>query len=371
MRALVTGGAGLIGSHLADLLIERGHEVRIIDNLDPLTHPNGRPPWVNPQAEFLLGDILRRSHEAVHGCDVVFHQAAFGGFAPGCSKATSVNALGTARLLDACRHAGVSRVVVASSQAVYGHGHYYCGGCDDAHYFGAGEREPERLEAGRWEPLCPFEDGAVDPALLRESDLTAPPSVYALSKLYTEQLALLWGAQQQVPVVALRYALTYGPRQSVSNPYTGIASMFATRLLAGQPPVVYEDGLQTRDFTYVGDVARANLLVAEEERAEGVYNVGTGVRTTVLDFAQTLRSALYSGSIDGLYTGPIEAGRLYRPADARHIAVDASRVRALGWEPEVDLHAGVGRYAEWFVESGGGPVVDAEPELRAAGVVRG
>lgn len=386
MRALVTGGAGLIGSHLVDLLLERGHEVAILDNLDPTTHPNGCPPWslaVLDHVPFFQRDVRDPDGVAAacEGADVVFHQAAFGGFSPDTSKVTDVNAVGTARVLDAARHAGVSKIVVASSQAVYGNGQYACadpqGACGwNTEDNGPAVRTLEQLEAGRWEVECPDCHGPTVPYLLDERDGVDLPSPYALSKFFAERLALTLGAQWGLPVVALRYALTYGPRQSVTNPYTGIASMFSTRLLNGQCPPIYEDGLQTRDFTYVGDVAAANLLVAEDDRANGqVFNVGTGERTTVLEFARSLRAAL-AATVPGTYSGPIEPCGRYRPADARHTAVDGTKLRALGWEPargpygENGTGYGVVRYLSWFCELGG-VVVDAEAELIAAGIVRG
>lgn len=387
MRALVTGGAGLIGSHLVDLLLEQGWEVRILDSLDPTTHPNGDvPEWslaVLDDVPFYQRDV-RDPDGVAAACedvDVVFHQAAFGGFSPFARQTADANAVGTATVMDAARHAGVSKVVVASSQAVYGNGQYVCnepqGACgwnteDD----GLALRPLAQLEAGRWEVECPVCHGPASPLLLCERHPVDLPSIYALSKFFTERAALLLGEQWGLPVVALRYALTYGPRQSVSNPYTGVASMFSTRMLAGQAPTIYEDGRQTRDFTYVADVAAANLLAATDARADGrALNVGTGERTTVLEFAGLLRDALYGqyGEVSRIktYTGPVEACGRYRPADARHTAVDGSHLRHLGWAPTVAVRRGASRYVEWFLASGGGAPVDADAELAAAGIVRG
>ena len=265
MRALVTGGAGLIGSHLVDLLLERGYAVRILDNLDPVTHPAGKPPWVPADAEFVEADVRDAGAlwRATVGCDVVFHQAAFGGFAPEPSKMLDVNATGTARVMEAARRCGVRKVVVASSQAVYGHGEAACPEC----WGGSARRSLEQLAEGRWEPLCPRCGNVATSLKLREASENRPPtpidvpSAYAVSKYAAERLALNLGDEWGLPVVALRYALTYGSRQSLSNPYTGICSIFATRLLNGLPPWIYEDGQQTRDFTYVSDVAAAEEAV--------------------------------------------------------------------------------------------------------------
>lgn len=355
-----------MGSWLSDALLARGDEVVILDNLDPVTHPNGKPSWVPAEAEFLPGDV-RIPHDvklAVSGCDVVFHQAAFGGFAPEPAKMTAVNALGTANVLAACRAAGVRKVVVASSQAVYGSGRFDCA----EGWTGPGTRTAEQLGRGDWDVRCPSGHVArVRGFGASEDDPVELPSAYALSKHYAERLALTLGAEWNMPVVALRYSLVFGPRQSVSNPYTGICSIFSTRLLNGLPPVIYEDGLQIRDFTYVADVAAANLLVADDARADGkVFNVGTGVGTSVLDFARMLAAAY------GVDVEPELSGE-YRPADARHLVTDASRLRALGWAPTVGVDEGVRRYAEWFVEQprGADRFEAARLEMRQAGIVRG
>lgn len=366
MKACVTGAAGLVGSHLADLLLEHGYEVRILDSLEPVTHPHGKPPWVPADAEFIRGAVQNRAtvEHALEGCELVFHQAAFGGFAPDvASKMTASNALGTVTVMEAARQAGVGKVVVASSQAVYGFGQGEC----ELHGRASLWRAPEALQDASWEALCPWRGCRVPlrPLRLTEDDeARAQVTPYALSKLYTEHMALMLGADWNLPVVALRYALTAGPRQSVSNPYTGICSIFATRLANGLPPVIFEDGLQTRDFTYVEDVAEANLLVAEDDRANGqVLNVGTGVGTTVMDFARMLQGVI--GGPDPVCSGE------FRPSDARHVVCDSTRLQALGWEPLVPVEVGVKHYAEWFLAEGRtGRVPDAVAELRGAGIVR-
>ncbi len=358
-----------MGSHLVDLLLERGWEVRILDNLEPVTHPAGKPPWVPAEAEFVQGWVQTpvTVERAVKGCDVVFHQAAYGGFAPdAASKMTAANALGTVAVMEAARQAGVRKVVVASSQAVYGYGigvPFPEGSMPTPPRFPFAPRDPDRLANADWSQRS-FRGRFLHPARLREDDPVDLPTPYALSKHYAEKAALMLGAEFGIPTVALRYSLAYGPRQSVSNPYTGICSIFATRLANGLPPVIYEDGQQTRDFTYVTDVAAANLLVAEDDRADGkVFNVGTGVGTTVMDFAKLLQGEL---------GGPApECSGDYRPGDARHVVCDASRLRGLGWEPQVTVAEGVARYAEWFLSEGApSNVPDVGNLLRDAGVVR-
>ena len=367
MKALVTGGAGLIGSHIVDLLLRRGHEVRILDNFEPATHLEGRPGWIPDDAEVVEGDMRSADDVAcaVAGVEAIFHQAAYGGFAPELTKMTDVNACGTARIFEAIRSQGldVAKVVTASSQAVYGEGRYEC----EQHGPCFPPRRPlEQLARAEWEVRCPTcgrpmagrpigEDG--------DLDLTG---VYALSKHFEERLTLSLGREWGIPTVALRYALTYGPRQSIFNPYTGICSIFSTRLLNGVPPVLYEDGHQTRDFTFVEDVAAANVLVMEREEANGeVFNVGTGVGTTVTQFACLLRDA-YGAEVDPELRGE------FRPLDCRHLTTDNRKLRALGWAPTVPVAEGVRRYADWIL-SMGRPAeyfTRAEETLRELRVVR-
>jgi dTDP-L-rhamnose 4-epimerase len=288
MKALVTGGAGLIGSHIVDLLIQKGHQVRILDNLAKPTHLKGKPDWVNPLAEFMVGDVRKRAHldRALEDIDWVFHQAADGGFTNAISHYFTNNALPTAMLYELIRDKHpVKKVVTASSQAVYGEGKYVC----EQH----GPQYPtprpiEQLQRRHWEQECPLCGAPMQGIPIDESHIN-PVLPYAMSKYMSEILALNLGKLYQIPSVALRYSLTYGPRQSIFNPYTGICSIFSTRILSGKPPLIYEDGQQTRDFIFVEDVARANLLVAQSEAADfQVYNVGTGLATKVVDFAALL-----------------------------------------------------------------------------------
>ncbi len=347
MKALVTGGAGLIGSHIVDLLLERGYDVRVFDNLEPATHLEGRPEWVPDDVEMVEGDL--RSYDdverALQGVDVVFHQAAYGGFAPELTKMTDVNACGTARIFEAIRtkDLDIAKVVTASSQAVYGEGQYRCARCGPCF---PGRRPLEQLARAEWEVPCPTCGHPMTGMPIGENGALDLTGVYAISKYYEERLTLSLGDEWGIPTVALRYALTYGPRQSIFNPYTGICSIFSTRLLNGLPPVLYEDGLQTRDFTFVRDVARANLLVMESDEANGqVFNVGTGVGTTVIDFACLLRDA-YGVAVDPELRGE------YRPLDVRHLTSDSANIRMLGWEPAVPVAEGVRRYAEWIMSKG-------------------
>jgi dTDP-L-rhamnose 4-epimerase len=342
LKALVTGGAGLIGSHIVDLLHKKGHKVRILDNLAKPTHLQGKPGWIPIEAEFIEGDVRNRAdlYQALEGIDWVFHQAADGGFTSAVSHYFTNNSLPTAILFELVRDKHpVKKVVVASSQAVLGEGRY---ACDEHGIYATRSRSNEQLAGRDWEHHCPI---CCEPMKGIPNDETQvdPFLPYAMSKYWNEMLALNLGKLYQIPTVALRYSLTYGPRQSLFNPYTGICSIFSTRILTGKPPVVYEDGLQTRDFMFVEDVAQANLLVAEKESANyQVFNVGTGVGTTVLDFIACL-AKVYGREVQPELRGD------FRPGDVRHLVTDASRLRRLGWLPKVILEEGLQRYAEWIL----------------------
>lgn len=315
--------------------------MRILDNLARPTHLHGRPDWIHPEAEFVLGDVRERDDldRSLEDVDWVFHQAADGGFTSAIGHYFTNNALPTATLYELVRDKhDVSKVVVASSQAVYGEGKYACpehGPCYPP------PRPVEQMQRGQWELCCPQCGRPMEGVPIDESHVS-PLLPYAMSKYWSEMMALNLGRLFGVPSVALRYSLTYGPRQSLFNPYTGVCSIFSTRILNDKPPVVYEDGRQTRDFVYVDDVARANLLVAEKDEANGqVYNVGTGVATTVAGFVDAL------AHVYGRQVQPELRGE-FRPGDFRHLATDAGRLRALGWEPQVSLEQGLGHYAAWI-----------------------
>jgi dTDP-L-rhamnose 4-epimerase len=365
-RALVTGGAGLIGSHLSDLLLNEGYKVRILDNLEPQTHRNGKPSWVPPGAEFVDADIRDRAATgaALEGVDVVFHQAAYGGYMPQMGKYVHVNSFGTAQMLEIIRDENlpVKKVVVASSQAVYREGAATC----EEHGLVFPEPRPvEQLASGDYAVHCPLCGAVTTPTSTPEEATIGGETVYAITKVDQERLVLIWGKQTGIPAVALRYSCTYGPRQSVFNPYTGVIAIFATRLLNGQPPVLYEDGEQTRDLCFVGDVARANLLAAETDILDGLpVNVGSGRATTIRKIAQMVSEAV------DVPIEPITRGE-FRPGEMRHLTSDISRAALAGYTPEVDLAEGIGRYIDWI--KGQQDVRDyfaeAEKVLRAKSIV--
>jgi dTDP-L-rhamnose 4-epimerase len=346
MKALVTGGAGLIGSHIADLLLEKGYEIKILDNLESAVHLGKKPDWISKDAEFIKGDVTNESDlkKAMQGVNIIFHQAAFGGFTPEIAKYLYVNAVGTALIMDLVisHKYPVEKVVIASSQAVYGEGKHQC---QEHGTIYPGSRPLEQLIKRDWEVHCPVCGRQLSPLATDENHVN-PMMPYAISKFTEEQIALTVGMTHNIPVAALRYSVTYGPRQSIYNPYTGVCSIFSTRILNDLPPIVYEDGNQTRDFVYVGDVARANLLVAENDKANfQVFNVGTGKATSVLDFVRLL------AEVYGKKCSP-EVGSKFRPGDTRYLFADNTKICRLGWKPTINLAEGLALYKQWIQTQG-------------------
>ena len=345
--ALVTGGAGLIGSHLSDLLVAEGWKVRILDNLEPQTHRAGKPRWLNPEAEFVLGDVCDSAAllPALDGVDTVFHLAAYGGYMPEIAKFVEVNSLGTARLLETIRDRSIPirKVVVASSQAVYVEGAVRC----PTHgLLNPPRRDEASMAAGRFVVPCPVCGGPAEPVATPESAPLGGETVYAVTKLDQERLVLNWSRQVGIPAVALRFACTYGPRQSVFNPYTGVIAIFCSRLVNGLAPILYEDGEQTRDLCYVGDVARACLLAAESDRLDGLaVNIGTGRPTSVRRLAEALSDLL------GVRTG-VEIPGAYRPGEMRALTPDIGLAAKAGFQPRVNLEEGLAIYADWLHDQG-------------------
>lgn len=365
-RALVTGGAGLIGSHVADLLVREGWKVRILDNIEPNTHRLGRPNWINPMAEFVQGDVRDRDTvtAALDKIDLVFHEAAYGGYMPEIAKYVHVNSFGTALLLEVIREQNfpVRKIVVASSQAVYSEG---AGECPNHQLVFPNVRPVEQLRRADWQVHCPLCDAVTKSVPTPEHAPVGGETVYGLTKVDQEKLVLLWGKQVGIPTVAMRYSCTYGPRQSIFNPYTGVIAIFCTRLLNNLPPVLYEDGEQTRDFSFVEDIARANLLAAESDLLDGLpVNVGSCRGVPIREVAEHISDAL------GIQIAP-EAKGEFRPGEMRHLTSDTALIRQAGYQPQVDLPEGIGRYLDWI--RGQADVRDyfseAEDILRAKGIV--
>jgi dTDP-L-rhamnose 4-epimerase len=357
-RVLVTGGAGFIGSHLVDLLVESGYETVVLDCLEEQVHGIGgkKGEFVNPSARLVVGDVRDRAllDEILPQVDAVVHLAAMVGVGQSMYQVhryVDSNTSGTATLLDAimARSDSVRKVVVASSMSVYGEGKYYCSTCASTMY--PSLRSSDRLKAGVWDHRCPRCGGSLTPRPTDEDTPPAPTSIYAMSKRHQEEMALLIGKTYNIPTVALRFFNVYGPRQALSNPYTGACAIFSSRILNGKPPYIFEDGGQMRDFIHVKDVARAILLALE--RATGEYmsiNIASGKPVSILELARILVQ-LYGASVEPYVSSE------YRKGDVRHCYADITRVReVLGFEAKIDLREGLADLAKWGKTRGWGTV---------------
>ena len=343
MRVLVTGGAGFIGSHVADQLLAEGHEVRILDNLHPAAHA-GPPEFLPPGAEWVEGDVRAAGDvdAALDGIDAVCHQAAMVGLGTDIGDIadyTSHNDLGTAvllRRLGARRFGG--RLVLASSMVVYGEGRYACA---DHGVVRPGPRRVSDLDAGAFEPPCPVCGLPLAPEAITEDAPVDPRNVYAATKLHQEHLAFAFSRETAIPVTALRYHNVYGPRMPRDTPYAGVASIFASALAGGRAPRVFEDGAQTRDFVHVRDVARVNVLaLTADEAVPGAFNVCSGEPRTVGEMAR----ALHASSPDGA-PAPVVTGE-YRLGDVRHVFASAERAReVLGFSAGEGFAEGMAEFA--------------------------
>ena len=367
-KVLITGGAGFIGSHLADELRAHGYRVRVLDLLDPQVHGEARrrPDYLAHEVELVVGDVNDRDKvaQALQGVDAVYHFAAAVGVGQSMYEVahyTRVNNLGTAVLLEALAKNPVERLVVASSMSLYGEGLYRgASGLPRT----VGERTLEQLKAGQWEFLG--EDGNVlQPLPTPETKQPALASVYALSKYDQERLCLMIGRAYNIPTVALRFFNAYGPRQALSNPYTGVLAIFAARLLNDNPPAIFEDGLQQRDFVSVYDLARACRLALERPEAAGeVFNVGSGQPHTVRDIAAKLAKVVGKEQVLPEILGK------YRVGDIRHCYADISKARrVLGFTPQVRLEDGLVELSSWLASQAAvDRVAQASAELSARGL---
>jgi dTDP-L-rhamnose 4-epimerase len=346
-KILITGGAGFIGSHLADELLSRGYTVRALDNLSPQVHGAGasRPEYLDEEVELVRGDV--RDPDAVRsalaGVDAVFHLAAAVGVGQSMyeiANYTSVNNLGTAVLLEALIERPVDRLIVASSMSLYGEGLYQD---PDGHISSGLERHVEQLHNHEWE-VRNNRHQALAPLPTPESKQPALASVYALSKFDQERLCLMTGRAYAIPTVALRFFNVYGPRQALSNPYTGVLAIFASRLMNDRPPIVFEDGRQRRDFVSVHDVAQACRLALEVPDAAGrALNVGSGNSYTILEIAHRMAAVMGKQHIEP------EVSSKYRVGDIRHCFADIRLARRLlGYEPKVELEEGLVELAAWL-----------------------
>ena len=345
-RILVTGGAGFIGSFLVDRLILDGHEVTILDSLVPQVHHGKKPEYLNPQAQFIHGDVCDKEavEHALKNVSVIYHLASRVGVAQSnyeIEEYVSGNVTGMATILDVVvkKKLPIEKILMTASMTSYGEGDYECSTC--------GKVKPQlRVSApsvsGSFEPNCPICGGVLRAIATNESSLLTNNSVYSLTKYMQEQILFHIGEMYKIPVVSLRCFNVYGPRQSLSNPYTGVAAIFISRLKNGSRPVVYEDGRQTRDFISVHDVVDVLLLALENEKVNfQKMNIGSGKAIAIADVARKI-ATLLSVSIEP------EITMKYRANDIRHCFADTTLVRQLlGWTPKISFETGMKELIEW------------------------
>jgi len=368
MKILITGGAGFIGSHIVDAVAEK-HEVVVLDNLEPQVHTRGRPDYLNENATYLFGDVrdnavLRR---ALEGAEVVFHEAAAVGVGQSMyqvERYVEVNTMGTAKLLDILvnEEHEVKKLIVASSMSIYGEGAYDCRDCGMVY---PKLRAEKQLKGGEWEMRCPNCNKIVKPIPTSEIKPLHPTSIYASTKRDQEEMCLSIGRTYGIPTVALRYFNVYGPRQSLNNPYTGVCAIFSARIKNNNPPMIFEDGLQSRDFISVRDIVEANFLAMERTSADyEVFNVGTGKAVSILEVAKALMR-LYNKEIEPEITNN------YRAGDIRHCFADISMIKnKLGFEPKVTFEEGIKELVAWGEQEEAIDKFDmAHEELKEKGLV--
>ena len=346
MKTLVTGGAGFIGTHLVRALLDRGDQVVVLDSLESQVHGDVTPE-APPGVDFLVGNVgdQQLAARALEGVDRVVHLAAAVGVGQSMyeiARYTELNTMATARFLEALVATCPlpTRLVVASSMSIYGEGEYLC---PEHGRMAPGPRPEEQLIARSWDMYCSACGVEMQPVGTRESKPLIPTSIYAINKRDHEEMCLVTGAAYGIPAVALRFFNIYGPGQALSNPYTGVAAIFASRLLNGRPPMIFEDGNQSRDFTHVSDVVQGILLALESEAAVGQsVNLGTGRSTTVAEVARVIAEGL------GLEIEP-EHNLRYRAGDIRHCYADPTRARELlGFEAETTFEQGMGQLVKWL-----------------------
>lgn len=365
-KVLVTGGAGFIGSHTVDLLLEKGYEVCILDSLQPRVHPRGKPQYLQKEAEFIQGDVANPNDldKALKGVEKVIHLAAYQDYMPDFSTFIHTNTESTALLFELIlkNNYPVNKIVFASSQSVAGEGRYNCGQHGIKIPKG---RSLEQLKEGDWEIKCPLCNTYMK-SLLIDEETISPHTTYAISKYAIELLAESLGHRYNIPTACMRYTYVQGTRNSFYNAYSGIARRFALRLLHNLPPVCYEDGKQLRDYINVKDIARANVLVMEDERANyQVFNVGGERAITVLEFANIMIKE-FNSSLEPLIPGE------YRLGDTRHTISDNKKLNALGWKPTIPVEQNVKEYVEWISTQQGTKeyLEEAENIMRQQGVIQ-
>ncbi|AXC14614.1 UDP-glucose 4-epimerase [Acidisarcina polymorpha] len=349
-QVLITGGAGFVGSHLADGLLRSGHRVRVLDDITPQVHGDHPPSYLSKEVELIVGDIRDPNllRTALKGVDVIFHFAATVGVGQSMyeiSRYMSINTQGTAELLQAILDARLApdKLVVASSMSIYGEGRYQCSQC--GHNANPQVRPLAQLKAAHWDLQCALCNGILRPLPTAETKPSEINSIYALSKRDQEELCLIYGRTYGLPVTALRFFNIYGTRQALSNPYTGVAAIFSSRLINNQAPLVFEDGEQMRDFVSVHDIVQANMLAMDSPQSNGeVINIGSGHPITIRRIAEILSAAL------GKTMEPVITHK-YRAGDIRHCYADISKARSLlSYEPRISHQEGFVELATWLAE---------------------
>ena len=372
---LITGGAGFIGSNLTINLVKKGYNVTILDNLSQQIHGKNQdsPLYksIKDISNFILGDVCNKSdwEKALKGQDAVIHLAAETGTGQSMyaiSRYNEINIIGTSYLLDilANQDHSVKKMIIASSRSIYGEGKYYC---ENDGFVYPYDREEKDLIKGDFNTRCPLCKGKL---LLKATDEMAkihPTSIYGITKHQQEQMMMLMGVVLKIPAVALRYQNVYGPGQSLTNPYTGILSIFSTRLLNGNDIEIYEDGKETRDFVYIDDVVNATTMALESEKANNkIFNVGSGLTTAVNEVANTLKE-LYKSSVN------ISISGRFRLGDIRHNYADLTKITSiLGFVPEVDFKTGITKFVEWvkLQEIHEDKYADSIIELKQKGLIK-
>lgn len=372
MKVLVTGGAGFIGSHTVDLLLERGHEVRVMDSLQERVHPRGRPDYVPADVEFIRGDVTVRPdlERALASVEVVMQLAAYQDYQPDFSRFIHTNTESMASIFELIvsdpKRYPVQRIVHASSQAVSGEGKYSCDCTGERLFFHPGPRPLEQLERGDWDIHCPRCGKPAQDELIDEDSCVHAHTTYGISKYAAELLANNLGTRYGIETAGMRYTYVQGPRNSIFNPYSGIARRFALQVRAGIRPTCYEDAQQRRDYVNVYDVARANVAVIEAAGIHGLaFNVGGGHAVTVEEFARMMIRAHHS-NLEPEITGQFRVG------DTRHTVSDISRIRALGWEPSYSIEQSIDQFLAWVETQpdATASLKEAERTMRKHGVVR-
>ena len=347
-KILVTGGAGFIGSHLVDRLVSDGKDVVVLDNFEPQVHQGKKPDYLNKNASYIEGDIRDEAalKKSLKDVDTVFHYAAKVGVGQSMYEIkdyVDANTQGTAVLWDYIinNKIGIKKFIVASSMSIYGEGAYECSKCGSV---SPHLRSEEQLKEKKWDLICPKCGTELKPRHTNEDKKLLSTSVYAITKKDQEELSLNIGVTYKIPTVALRFFNVYGPRQSLSYPYTGACAIFSSRIKNDNPPIIYEDGLQTRDFVDVRDIVESSMLAMNSDKADyDFFNVGTGNAVTINQVAETLID-LYGKNIK------LDITNKYRAGDIRHCYADIEKIKKIGFKPKVNLKDGLKVLVEWGME---------------------